>query len=45
MEHTPILLQAYKYEPSGKRDISRPRRRWGETTTILEAGTGDSPNP
>jgi hypothetical protein len=51
MEHTRIPLQAYKYQPSGKRYIDRPRRRWRETTTttttttILEAGTGESPNP
>jgi hypothetical protein len=44
MEHTRIPLQAYKYQPSGKRDIDRPRRRWGGTT-ILQAGTGDCPNP
>jgi hypothetical protein len=44
MEHTRNPLQAYKYQPSGKRDIDRPRRRWRDTT-ILEAGTGDSPNP
>jgi hypothetical protein len=31
MEHTLIPLQAYKYQPSGKRDIDRPRRRWRET--------------
>jgi hypothetical protein len=31
MEHTCIPLQAYKYKPSGKRDIDRPRRRWRET--------------
>jgi hypothetical protein len=30
MEHTRIPLQAYKYQPSGKRDIDRPRRRWRE---------------
>jgi hypothetical protein len=28
MEYTRIPLQAYKYQPSGKRDIGRPRRRW-----------------
>jgi hypothetical protein len=28
MEHTRFPLQAYKYQPSGKRDIGRPRRRW-----------------
>jgi hypothetical protein len=44
LEHTRIPLQAYQYQPSGKRDIDRPRRRWRETT-ILEAGAGDSPNP
>jgi hypothetical protein len=44
MEHTRIPLQAYKYQPSGKRYIGRPRKRLGETT-ILEAGKGDSPNP
>jgi hypothetical protein len=44
MEHTRIPLDTYKYQPSGKLDIDRPRRRWRETT-ILEAGTGDSPNP
>jgi hypothetical protein len=44
MEHIRILLQAHKYQPSRKRDVGRPRRRWRETT-ILEAGTGDSPNP
>jgi hypothetical protein len=26
MEHTRIPLQAYKYQPSGKRDIDRPKR-------------------
>jgi hypothetical protein len=31
MEHTRIPHQAYKYKPSGKRDIVRPRRRWKET--------------
>jgi hypothetical protein len=31
MEHTRIPLQAYKYQPFGKQDISRPRRRWRET--------------
>jgi hypothetical protein len=30
-EHTRIPLQAYKYQPSGKRDICRPGRRWKET--------------
>jgi hypothetical protein len=44
MKHTRIPLQAYKYQPSRKRDIDRPRRRWKDTT-ILEAGTGDYPNP
>jgi hypothetical protein len=33
MEHNHIPLQAYKYQPSGKRDIDRPRRRWRDTTT------------
>jgi hypothetical protein len=28
MEHTRIPLQAYKYQPPGKRDIVRARRRW-----------------
>jgi hypothetical protein len=27
MEHTRIPLQAYKYQPSGKQNIDRPRRR------------------
>jgi hypothetical protein len=31
MEHTCIPLQAYKYQPSVKRDIVRPRRRWIKT--------------
>jgi hypothetical protein len=31
MDHTRISLQAYKYQPSGKRDIDRPRRGWRET--------------
>jgi hypothetical protein len=31
MEHTRIPLQAYKYQPSGKRDIDRPSRRCRET--------------
>jgi hypothetical protein len=43
MKHTRIPLQAYTYQPSRKRDIDRPRRR--RRDTILEAGTGDSPNP
>jgi hypothetical protein len=38
-----IPLQAYKYQPSGERDIDRPRRRWRDRT-ILEAGTGESSN-
>jgi hypothetical protein len=28
IEHTRIPPQAYKYQPSGKRDIDRPRRIW-----------------
>jgi hypothetical protein len=44
MEHIRIPLQAYKYQPPGKRDIDRPRRRWRDIT-ILEAGTADSPKP
>jgi hypothetical protein len=43
IELTRIQLQAYEYRPSGRRDIGRPRGRWKET--ILEAGTGDAPNP
>jgi hypothetical protein len=31
MEHNRIPLQAYKYQPTGKRDIDRPRRRWRDT--------------
>jgi hypothetical protein len=31
MEHTRISLQTYKYQPSGKQDINRPRGRWRET--------------
>jgi hypothetical protein len=31
MEHTRVPLQAHKYQPSGKRDIDRPKRRWRET--------------
>jgi hypothetical protein len=31
MEHTGIPLQTYKYQPSGKQDIDKPRRRWSET--------------
>jgi hypothetical protein len=30
IEHTRITLQAYKYQPSGKGDIGRPKRRWRE---------------
>jgi hypothetical protein len=33
MEQTRIPLQAYKYQPSGKRDIGRPRRRWRDNNT------------
>jgi hypothetical protein len=33
MEHTRIQLQAYKYQPSGKRDIDRTRRRWRHNNT------------
>jgi hypothetical protein len=28
IEQTRIPLQAYKYRPSGRQDIGRPRRRW-----------------
>jgi hypothetical protein len=31
MEQARIPLQAYKYRPSGRRYIERPRRRWKET--------------
>jgi hypothetical protein len=33
MEPTRMPLQAYKYQPSGKRDIVRPRRRWRHNST------------
>jgi hypothetical protein len=31
MKQSRIPLQAYKYCPSGRRDLGRPRRRWKET--------------
>jgi hypothetical protein len=43
IEYTRLPIQAYKYQPSVKRDIDRPRRRW--RGTIPEVGTGASPNP
>jgi hypothetical protein len=44
MEHTRIPLEAYKYQPSGKRDMGT-KKKMERDITILEAGTGDSPNP
>jgi hypothetical protein len=41
MKHTRIPLQAYKYQPSGKRDIDQEDD--GETHNNTR--TGDSPNP
>jgi hypothetical protein len=33
MENTRFALQVYKYQPSGKRDTDRPRRRWRHNNT------------
>jgi hypothetical protein len=40
MDNSRLPKQALLYKPRGRRDVSRPRKRW--TTDV---GTGDSPIP
>jgi hypothetical protein len=40
-----IHLQALKYQPRGRRNIGRPRKRWRDQLHLDDQGTGNMPNP
>ena len=37
--------QALQYQPNGRRNIGRPRRRWRDQLHLEDQGTGNTPNP
>jgi len=40
-----IHLQALQYQPKGRRNIGRPRKRWRDQLHLEDYGTGNTPNP
>ena len=37
--------QALQYQPKGRRNIGRPRKRWRDQLHLEDHGTGNTPNP
>ena len=40
-----IPKQALRYQPKGRRNIGRPRKRWRDQLQLEDQGTGYMPNP
>ena len=45
MDTNRIPTQALKYNPKGRRNIGRPRKRWRDQLHLEDQGTGNTPNP
>ena len=45
MDTNRIPKQALQYEPKGRRNIRRPRRRWRDQLHLEDQGTRNTPNP
>ena len=45
MDRNRLPRQALKYEPEGRRNIGRPKKRWTDQLHFEDQGTGNTPNP
>ena len=45
MDTNRIPKQALWYQTKGRRNIGRPRKRWGDQLYLEDQGTGNMPNP
>jgi len=45
MDTNRLPKQALQYQPKGRRNIGRPRKRWRDQLHIEDQGTGNTPNP
>ena len=43
--HKQTTKQVLQYKPNGRRNIGRPRKRWGDQLHLEDQGTGNMPNP
>jgi len=45
MDTNRIPKQALQYQPKGRRNIGRPRKRWRDQLHLEDQGTENTPNP
>ena len=45
MDTNRLPKQAVQYEPKGRRNVGRPRKRWRDQQHIEDQGTGNTPKP
>jgi len=45
MDTNRIPKQVLQYQPKGRRNIGRPRKRWRDQIHLEDQGTGNTPNP
>ena len=45
MDTNKLPKQALQYQPKGRRNIGRPRKRWRDQLHLEDQGTGNTPNP
>jgi len=45
MDTNRLPKQALQYQPKGRRNIGRPRKRWRDQLHLEDQGTGNTPNP
>ena len=44
MDTNRLAKQTLQYKPKGRRNIGRPRKRWGDQIHLEDQGTGNTPN-
>jgi len=45
MDTNRLPKQKLQYQPKGRRNIGRPRKRWRDQLHLEDQGTGNTPNP